>query len=224
MEAYMKQLAGLGAAIAFSALLATSSVAFASNPSEILTKATVTAEHMKSDPAFGAARSMVDRARGMLIVPNLTKGGFIFGAEGGDGVLVAKTATGWSEPAFYGMGSASFGLQAGLEKAEIVMLIMSDKAMSALQTGSFKVGAGAGLTVATLSGGAEAATGDIVVWTSATGAYGGLTLNGSSIKPHDDWNKSFYGRPVTVQEILAGKVQNPSTLALRTELSKFKSG
>ena len=218
----MKQLAGFGAAIAITALLSASPAAFASNPSEVLTKSTTTAEHMKSDPSFAPARDLVDRAKGMLIVPNLTKGGFIFGAEGGDGVLVSKTPTGWSEPAFYSIGGASFGLQAGLEKAEIVMLIMSDKAMASIQNPSFKFGAGAGLTVANLSGGAAAATGDILVWTSATGAYGGLTLNGSSLKPHDDWNKSFYGRSVSVQEILAGKVQNPNTLALRTELSKLK--
>ena len=220
----MKQLAGFGAAIAFSALLVTSTAAFASNPTDILTKATTTVEQMKVDPAFSPARNMIDQAKGMLIVPNLTKGGFLVGAEGGDGVLVSKTPTGWSEPAFYGVSSASFGLQAGLEKAQIVMLIMSDKAMAAIQSPSFKMGAGAGLTVANLSGGAAAATGDILVWTSATGAYGGLTLNGTSIKPNDDWNKSFYGRPLTVAEILGGKVQNPNTVAFRTELARIKSG
>ena len=189
----MKQLAGLGAAIAFSALLATSSVAFASNPSEILTKATVTAEHMKSDPAFGAARSMVDRARGMLIVPNLTKGGFIFGAEGGDGVLLHRTGKGWSTPRFYGMGSASFGLQAGLQQAELVFIINSRRAVEGIEKGEVKLGAGAGLTVVTLSSGAEGATtthgGDIVVWTSGTGAYAGLTFNGTVIKQDKDMNE-----------------------------------
>src|SRR5262245_12466959 len=121
MEVHMKTLADFGAAIAFSALLVTSTAAFASNPTDLLTKATATVEQMKVDPAFSPARNMIDQAKGMLIIPNLTKGGFIIGAEGGDGVLVSKTPTGWSEPAFYGVSSASFGLQVGLEKAQIVM-------------------------------------------------------------------------------------------------------
>ena len=58
-------------------------------------------------------------------MPKLVKGGFIFGAEGGDGVLLRRTGHGWSEPNFYGMGSASFGLQVGLEQAELVFIINS---------------------------------------------------------------------------------------------------
>src|SRR5215813_4020074 len=157
-----------------------SPLAVASEQTDLLAQAARTAQNMRSDPAFGPARSMVANARGILIIPGLVKGGFIFGAEGGNGVLVRKTSAGWGQPAFYTMGSASFGLQIGLEKAEIVMLIMSDKALTALESTGFKFGAGGGLTIVTLSGGAEAATnlnGDIIVWTSATGAYGGLTLN-----------------------------------------------
>jgi lipid-binding SYLF domain-containing protein len=90
------------------------------------------------------------------------------------------------------MGSASFGLQAGLEQAELVFIINSDRALRGIEGGNFKLGAGAGITVVTLSGGAEGATtargGDIVVWTSATGAYGGLTFNGSVISPDKDEN------------------------------------
>ncbi len=93
------------------------------------------------------------------------------------------------------MGSHRFGLQIGLQKAEIVMLIMSDRALRGIQHDNFKIGAGAGITAVTLSSGAEGATsgrgGDIVVWTSGTGAYGGLTFNGSVIKPLRDWNTDF---------------------------------
>ena len=124
-------------------------------------------------------------------MPKLVKGGFIFGAEGGDGVLLRRTGHGWSEPKYYSMGSASFGLQAGLEQAELVFIINSDAALAGIEHGNFKLGAGAGLTVVNLSG-AEGATtahgGDIVVWTSGSGAYAGLTFNGSVISPDKDMN------------------------------------
>jgi len=165
----------------------------ASDREKLLDQATETVLHLRNDPAFGQARTMLQGAEAVYIVPRLVKGGFIFGAEGGDGVLLHRTGRGWSEPRFYGMGSASFGLQAGLEKAELVFIINSKRALRGIEKGEVKLGAGAGLTVVTLSAGAEGATtthgGDIVVWTSATGAYGGLTFNGSVIKQDKEMNE-----------------------------------
>jgi lipid-binding SYLF domain-containing protein len=164
----------------------------ASEKGELLHDANRTVTNLKRDPAFATAERMMDQARAVYIVPKLVKGGFIFGAEGGDGVLVRRTAHGWGTPRFYGMGSASFGLQAGLEQAELVFIIMSDRALSGIEHGNLKLGAGGGITVVNLSSGVEGATtahgGDLVVWTSASGAYGGLTFNGSVISPDKDMN------------------------------------
>ncbi|HEX4634576.1 MAG TPA: lipid-binding SYLF domain-containing protein [Rhizomicrobium sp.] len=166
----------------------------ASDKVKLLDHASETVTHLRNDPAFGQARTMLQGAEAVYIVPRLVKGGFIFGAEGGDGVLLHRTGRGWSVPRFYGMGSGSFGLQVGLEKAELVFIINSKRALRGIEKGEVKLGAGAGLTVVTLSGGAEGATtahgGDIVVWTSATGAYGGLTFNGSVIKQDKEMNET----------------------------------
>ena len=84
------------------------------------------------------------------------------------------------------MGSASFGLQIGLEQAKLVFIINSKRALRGIEKGDLKLGAG--IAVATLSSAAEGATtthsGDMVVWASGTGAYGSLTFNGTVIK-HD---------------------------------------
>ncbi len=196
----------------------------AADEAGILAHANATVSDLKHDPVFGNARATLRRARAVLIVPSLIKGGFIFGAEGGDGVLLARTPRGWSPPAFYTLGSASFGLQIGLEQAELVMFIMSERALRGIEQGKFKLGAGAGLTIITLGAAAEAATpanlsGDIIVWAIAKGAYGGITLNGSIIAPQDRNNAEFYGRPVTVREILANRVSNPAASRLRANLS-----
>ena len=211
-------------AAAFAATLIAGSAAQASDEGRLVEHATRVAEHMKSDPAFGAAQDMLRHAKAVLIVPGLVKGGFIFGAEGGDGVLMKRLGRdSWSAPAFYSMGSASFGLQIGLEKAEIVMLLMTDRALKGIQHDNFKLGAGGGISVETLSSGAEGAVsgrgGDIVVWTSGTGAYGGLTFNGSVIKPRHEWNNDYYGRRVTVGEILNGGAKNPDARPLQAELA-----
>ena len=220
----MKGLTTLGAAFAMAALLFTNTGAMASEQTELLDRSSRTIEHMKSDPAFERARSMMKDAKGVLVIPSLVRGGFVFGAEGGSGVLMGKNGAAWSEPAFYTMGSASFGLQAGLEQTEVVMLIMSDRALEALTSAEFKFGAGASLTLVDLSAGASAntapnLTGDIIIWTSGKGLYGGLTLNGSVVKARDDWNTAFYGKPVGVNEILASRVRAPGANPIRQQLS-----
>ena len=166
----------------------------AASKGELLQDANRTVNHLKSDPAFATAASMMRGARAVFIVPRLVKGGFVFGAEGGSGVLLERTGRGWSEPKFYDMGSASFGFQAGLEKAELVFIINSSRALNGIKHGNFKLGGQAGVTVATLSSGAEGATtahgGDIVVWTSGTGLFGGVAFNGSVITPDKDLNST----------------------------------
>jgi lipid-binding SYLF domain-containing protein len=199
----MKTISTLAAAVALSAMAIAAPAAQASEKTELLHDANTTINNLKHDPAFGTARTMLQDAKAIYIVPKLIKGGFIFGAEGGDGVLLHRTGHGWSQPKYYGMGSASFGLQAGLEQAELVFIINSDKALAGIEHGNFKLGAGAGLTVVNLSSGAEGATtahgGDIVVWTSGSGAYAGLTFNGSIISPDKDMNNE---RPSPQSEAL----------------------
>jgi lipid-binding SYLF domain-containing protein len=185
----------------FSLLAAAAVAAFAlaqpaqaAEKGELLHDANVTVNHLKSDPAFATAARMMRDARAVYIVPHLVKGGFIFGAEGGSGVLVRRAGRGWGEPKFYDMASASFGFQAGLQKAELVFIINSDRALRGIESGNFKIGGQAGITVATLSSGAEGATtargGDMVVWSSGTGLFGGVAFNGSVITPDKDKNAS----------------------------------
>ncbi|HEY3637974.1 MAG TPA: lipid-binding SYLF domain-containing protein [Rhizomicrobium sp.] len=193
-------------------------------PASVLDSATRTVDGMVTDPMFGPSRQILRDARAVLIVPHLIKGGFIFGAEGGDGVLLQRMGRKWSSPAFYTIGSASFGLQIGLEEAHFVMFIMSERALRAVEQSKFTFGGEAGLTVITLGANAQGATstnltGDIIVWAASKGAYGGLTLQGSVLAPKTDANASFYGRPVTVQGILADQVSNPQATPLRRSLA-----
>ena len=191
----------------------------------VLNQAAITVDRMKSDGTFGPSRELLRRARAVLIVPQLIKGGFIFGAEGGDGVLLGRLGgSRWSSPAFYTIGSASFGLQIGLEEARFVMFIMTDRALRAVEQSKFTFGGEAGLTVITLGANAQGATstnltGDIIVWASSKGAYGGLTLQGSVLAPKNEANARFYGRPLSVSDILNNEGRNPATLPLRRDLA-----
>ena len=214
----------LGGLLLGLAVLLLNTPAKAADQMTVLNEAVITVDKMKTDPTFGPSRQILRSARAVLIVPQLIKGGFIFGAEGGDGVLLQRLGPGWSAPAFYTIGSASFGLQIGLEEARFVMFIMSERALRAVEQSKFTFGGEAGLTVVTLGANAQGATstnltGDIIVWASSKGAYGGLTLQGSVLAPKNDANAQFYSRPLSVPQILGSPVRSPATLALRRDLA-----
>jgi len=178
---------------------------------------------LRHDKAFGNAGDLIRRAKAVLIVPRLIKGGFIVGGEGGNGVLMVRRRTGWSDPAFYAIGAASFGLQAGLEQSELILLVMSEKGLNGIMQDQFKIGAQAGITVVTLGSGVEGALSganlpDIVVWSSTTGLYGGLTLNGSVIRSQPNLDAAYYGRPMTTHDVLFGNQHTAQAAALRREI------
>lgn len=195
---------------------------------QVVDRARLTIEDIRKDKAFGNARDLATRARAVLIIPRLYKGGFFIGGEGGTGVLLTHGTAGWSQPAFYYLGSASFGLQIGLEQAEMVMFIMTQNALDALYADQFKIGANAGITVVTLGSGVEGATtsnagADIVTWASASGAYAGISLNGSVIKPANEDNKAYYGSEATAKMITSGgNLTNAGTAGLRQSLATLR--
>jgi len=195
-------------AAAVLAVIAGGAARAASEQQNLVEKARITLDDLRRDKEFGNARDLIKRARGVMVVPALIKGGLFIGAEGGDALLLSRGQDGtWSDPCFYTLASASFGLQIGLEEAEVVLIVLSDRAFSAFMNDEFKFGAQAGLAIVTLGSTAEAATtshfnADIVVWSSATGLYGGLTLNGSLIKPHTSYNEAYYGQAENPPDIL----------------------
>jgi lipid-binding SYLF domain-containing protein len=191
-------------------------------------RASSTIERLRVDPNLGPRlASLLARARAVLIVPDLVKGGFLIGAEYGTGVLLARDGNGrWSGPAFYSVASGSIGLQAGLQDAETVFIIMSEGGLSAVMNNRMKLGASAGVAVATVGAGAQAATttntgADIYAFAKAVGFYGGATLDGAGILPRHSWNANYYGgAPLPEAIVLKGEVDNPQADRLRDILSR----
>src|SRR5262249_10194786 len=121
-ERHMKKLALISAVLAAS--VATISPALAeSDQQQAVNEAATVIEHIRSghEDLAVQARSLMGRSRAVMVIPELVKGGFFFGAQGGSGVLVARAgAHDWTDPAFYSMGAASFGLQIGVEVSKVV--------------------------------------------------------------------------------------------------------
>jgi lipid-binding SYLF domain-containing protein len=214
----------LAAALMATTVLTAPLAQAATDQQQLVDRARLTIDDLKRDKEFGNARDLLHRARAIMIVPRFYKGGFFVGGEGGNGVLLTRSPNGgWSNPAFYGIGSASFGFQFGLEQSEMIMFVMSQKALNALMRNQFKVGADAGLAVVTLGSNVEGATtsaagADIVTWASSSGAYAGISIIGSIIKPELDADRAYYGHNTTTQQILSRHVTNASSLPLEQTL------
>jgi lipid-binding SYLF domain-containing protein len=198
---------GLGAGVLGSVVTRSARAAPTTDQTELVRRANVVLDEARHDPEFGNSRELFQTAKAAMVVPQLIKGGFFVGGEGGNGVLMARHGAQWSYPAFYTLASASFGLQIGLEVAEVVLFVMSDRALSAWMRNEVKLGGQAGLTVLVLGSNASAAATthgniDVIAWAKAKGAYAGITLEGSIIKPRDEWNTAYYSRPMTPMQIL----------------------
>jgi len=202
-------------------------LAKAANEQQVVNDAAVAVQRLSTGSGVAAnARDLLSRARGVMIIPTLVKGGFIFGGQGGTGVLLSRDPqTGaWSYPAFYTMGAGSFGLQIGLQVSKIMLIIMNDRALNAVLEHEFKLGAEAGIAVATLGGGAEFSTtaaggADIYALAESQGLFGGVAIQGGIVKPEVDNDHAYYGPNVTAQDIVVRRtVKNPGAEALRTAL------
>ncbi len=176
-----------------------------------------------SDPAMDWFRDNVKQAKGVLIIPRLLKGGFIFGGSGGSGVLLARDPqTGaWSYPAFYTLGSATVGPQIGGEVAQLILMIMTQHGLDSMMATSVKLGADVEVAAGPVGVGTKAATADILAYSRTKGFFGGATVEGAWIGERAGWNQEYYGQALRPIEILADhKGKNPQADALREGIAK----
>jgi lipid-binding SYLF domain-containing protein len=194
---------------------------------ELVDRATLAAQDMLNNQNGRDAQAMLRRSKAVLICPRILQAGFLFGAQGGGCVMTGKDGHGhWSPPAFYGIGGASFGFQAGLQDVSVMMFVLNPRGVMALMDNQFKLGADAGATFVEWGGGVEGATtaalnADIVSFSRARGLFAGISLGGSIISPRTEWNERYYGHILAGQQIvLNGEGQNIGAAPLREVLAR----
>ncbi len=175
------------------------------------------------DPDMTWFRGHIGQARGILIAPEIVKAGWIFGGSGGRAVLYARNGQGkWAGPAFYNIGAASVGFQAGLSVSQTITLVMTEKGLNSLLANSVKLGGDASIAAGPVGAGANSdVTTDFVAFSRAKGLYGGLNLEGSVISPANDWNNAYYGKNVLPPDIvIRGDARNPNGEPLAADIAK----
>jgi len=193
----------------------------AEDANKLVQDAKATVQAFMTNKDFAGIGADIAKAKAVLVFPSILKAGFVLGGSGGSGVLLVrdeKTGS-WVGPAFYTMGSASFGFQAGVSAAEVIMLVNTQKALDSLFSSKVKLGGDASVAIWKTGMGASASLTDFVAYSAVKGAFAGLALDGSVIDVRESLNKAFYGKPVTPTEILVKReVSNPASTGLQAAL------
>src|SRR5208283_1057665 len=167
-----------------------------------------------STPDKGIPEEVLSGAKCVLVVPDLIKGGFVFGGKHGRGVATCRTSEGWSAPAFVSVGGGSWGLQIGIEDVDLVMLVMNDRGLQHLLSSKFEL-TGEGSVAAGPVGRHTSAGTDILLntevltYSRSKGIFAGLTLEGAVVEQDNDSTRAIYGHDMMFRNILSGKVPTP---------------
>ena len=167
-------------------------------------------------PDKGVPEEVLTGAKCIVVVPNLIKGGFIFGGKHGRGVASCRTSEGWSAPAFISVGGGSWGLQIGIEDIDLVMLVMNDRGLQHLLSSKFALTGEGSVAAGPVGRHASAGTDwkmntEVLTYSRSKGVFAGLTLEGAVVEQDNDSTQAIYGKDMSFRNILSGKASTPAS-------------
>lgn len=165
-------------------------------------------------PDKGIPEEVLSNAKCIVVVPDLIKGGFVFGGKHGRGVATCRTPNGWSAPAFVSVGGGSWGLQIGIEGVDLVMLVMNDQGLQHLLSSKFQLTGEGSVAAGPVGRHASAGTDwkmntEMLTYSRSKGVFAGLTLEGAVVQQDNDSTHAIYGKHMMFRNILSGKATAP---------------
>ena len=165
-------------------------------------------------------QDLLDKADCVVVFPSVLKAAFIVGGSYGRGAMSCRKGQDfrgpWAAPTMMALEGGSFGFQIGGEATDFVLLVMNERGASGILSSKVKLGADASVAAGPVGRTASAETdatlrADILSYSRARGAFAGIALEGSTIRPDNGANRQIYGREVPAKEIvLSGHVAIPS--------------
>jgi SH3 domain-containing YSC84-like protein 1 len=202
----------LAALVALIASFYTTAV-YAAGLQDDVDQAVTIIQRFEAIPEHSIPPAVLRDAKGLAIL-TVFKAGFMFSGRGGTGIVVAKTANGWSGPSAIGTGGVGFGLQIGGEVTEFVMVLNTYDAVQAFsRKGNVVLGGDLSVAAGPIGRSVEAGItpmAAVYTYSISQGLFAGASLEGTVIATRNDANASYYGRAVTPQQILAGNIAPPA--------------
>ncbi len=157
-----------------------------------------------------ANNAALSEARCIGVVPNLTEAALGVGGKHGEGVVTCKDEKGdWSAPAFFSLTGGTVGLQAGVERKDLVILAMNNRGKEKFLQKDFDVAAAAEATGGDRSAGEDWHNKDIAVFSTNKGAFVGANVSGTMLHRDDDAMETAYGKSTKAEDVLGGRVKRP---------------
>ena len=167
----------------------------------------------------------LSKSRAVLIFPEVYEGGFIFGAKGGNGILLIKKGEKFSGPFFYSLGGLSIGLQAGAKSGRVVMTVMTQRGVKSILKERVKLGVDVDAVVVTGGVGYSAEStprlADVYSFSNNDGLFVGTSIEGSYLQPRNDLNKVIYKKNLSPDEIIKFQSFNKETDDLTKIISRI---
>lgn len=176
-------------------------------------------------------QDLIDKARCVIVFPSVLKAAFIIGGSYGRGAMVCRTQKNfggpWGAPTMMALEAGSVGFQIGGEATDFVILVINDRGVDSLLHSKVKLGADAAIAAGPKGRDAQAATdvtmrAEMLSYSRSRGAFAGVSLEGSTLRPDNDANHRLYGKDATAVEIVAeSKLEAPASAhALIARLQK----
>ena len=166
-------------------------------------------------------QDLMDKARCVIVFPSVVKAAFVVGGSYGRGAMVCRTGsdfTGpWGAPAMMALEAGSVGLQNGGQATDFVILVMNNRGVDSLLHSKVKLGADASVAAGPKGRDAQASTdvtlrAEMLSYSRARGAFAGVSLEGSTLRPDEDANRRLYGGDTTASHIITeGKIEAPAS-------------
>jgi lipid-binding SYLF domain-containing protein len=191
---------------------------------ERLKAATTTLTELAGTGDKGIPFSTLNKAVCAIVVPGVKKGGFIVGGKYGRGFASCRDGKGgWSAPAGMRIEGGSFGLQIGGAESDVVLLVMNKSGMEKLLKSKFTLGGEASAAAGPVGRESEAMTdammrAEILSWSRSRGVFGGVSLQGSTLREDEEPNTHLYGKGTKNEAILTGKVAVPAMGCISLDL------
>ncbi len=197
----------------------------------LVDRAALTVQELMTQTVSQDPKRLLAQAKAVMICPRVFKAGFFIGGEGGSCVMLSRTGNGtWSYPTFYDIGSGSFGFQFGVQDSQLMLLVMTNRGLTAVMDSQVRLGGNVSVAVATLGAGVQGSTttavgADIIAFSAARGLFGGVSLEGGVMSARVDENQAYYGQPLVARQILL-QMQgvNPGADPLREVLTRYGAG
>jgi lipid-binding SYLF domain-containing protein len=153
------------------------------------------------------------------VLPSVKKFAIGIGGSVGRGAIICRGGAdfsgSWGTPAMFALEGANIGLQLGGQATDFILLVMNKKGADSVMSSKVKLGGDAAVAAGPKGRDASAQTdvvmkAEILTYSRSRGLFGGVSLEGSTLRSDGDANKKIYGKELSAREIVReGKAEVP---------------